>query len=262
MSTKFKISSDFRGELILPTLEHKILTSDSIVHLNNEQLKNPHIRMAIRTGTLILDDPVKEIEKMVEDVENVEEVEVAVEPVVKKKRGRKKKVVNEAVIEKATEFKSKAVEPKVVETEEIEISIDLDESLPTEPKTNMSSWNPENGEMINKEDSMKKVMSDLNGIDMNVQTSSKDDTVDFEEKLNKTANDLTSSSKKKVPIMNKTATKKLGKSKKLKPIGKKRDLFGLENESLSNEESLVKEDDILFVDAEQDRERAALRSQR
>jgi len=264
MSTKFKVNRDFRGELILPTLENKMLTSGSVVSLNDEQMKNPHIRMAVRSGTLVEDDPVEEIV-----IETKEEVVVEVEEpvVVKKKRGRKKKVVSEAddVVEKKTTKVKKATKdkPKKVESEaieEVKMTIDLNDKRPEEPKTNMSSWNPEDGEMIDKTKSMKKVMSDLNGVEMDVQQSSKKETVDFEDELNKITETLKDGVKKKIPTLNKKAKKKAGrKSKKLQPVGKKRELSDMLDESLSNEGSLVEAEDIIFVDAEQDKARLSQR---
>jgi len=113
--------------------------------------------------------------------------------------------------------------------------------------------------MIDKDASMKKVMSDLNGVEMTVQKSSNENTVDFEKELAETTNAIKNNLKKKVPTMNKVAKKKTGKkSKKLKPIGQKKDLARLD-ESLSNEGSMVKEENILFVDAEQEKERASKR---
>jgi len=258
MSTKFKVNRDLRGELTLPTLEHKMLTSNSVIHLSDDQLKNPHIRMAIRSGTLIIDSPVEEVVEEVVEMEKEEMAEkvVEVKETVKKKRGRKKKIAKEEdVVEKITE-----VEPEAEEVDEAEIAIDLEENRLNEPKTNMSAWNPESGEMINKEDSMKKVLSDLNGVDMTVQSSSKDEAVDFEKEIDKTTDALKKSFKKKIPTINSPTTKKFSKSKRLKPIGKKRDLSNMiGDEFLSNEGSLVDEGDLSFVDVEQDRERASSR---
>jgi len=261
MSTKFRIADRFKGEVILPTVNSSMLSGGSIVHLNSEQLKNPHIKMAIRSGMLIEQDAViKEektedvwegmaLEELVDESVKTEEIEKVEDTTVnrakpKGKRGRKQK---DTIKTEKEESPSK----KIVE-EDKEITIDLDEMSPLEEKkTNMGAWNAEEKNIMGKDESAKTVMEQLNGVQIDVQKTTDTDEIDFNEELDKVTETLKKSAKKSAKQRSPKKTKK-----SLKPVGKKRevsDIIDGVNESLANEETM------LFVDEEQDLERLSKR---
>jgi len=92
-----------------------------------------------------------------------------------------------------------------------------------------------------------------------VQQSSTKETINFNEQLDKAVEALKDGVKKKAPLKNASKTTKSKKSSKsLKPVGKKKEMLDALDgfdESLSNEGSLLKDEDIEFVDEQQDLER-------
>lgn len=258
--TKLRVSKRLVGEITLPVIETRTFSAGHIFSLTDEQMKNYAVQKAMKMG--LLEEIKKEIPEeevvpiaAIEDVsldddEDDAEVEDEIaEPVVEETKVVEEPKVTE--VEKTEVPIEEKVEVVIVEPKEnVEdkdfSTLNLDDIISrkdpeVETKTNMMSWDFEQQKSLEKNESSKTVMGQMNGLDMTVKTTKEDKNIDLDKKIEEVSSKIKVSTIKN----NKIANNKT-KSKSLKPVGKKKELLGdmMGDMSMPNEEQM-------FVDQEQ-----------
>jgi hypothetical protein len=229
MSKVVQVPANFRGELLLPGWRVSLKANQTLT-LSDDDFDSKNVQLAISKGFL---------------------VEKNAEKKAKKKTKSKPTIDTEAKVESEAEA----------------------EAL-SEPKTNMATWDAEDRSLLNKDDSARETMKQMKGTEMELQVGE----IDFD-KDKSTAKKNTKTTKKKTKTTKKAKKKKTTKknkssnrkkslskaakgvkniassvkkeSKSLKPVGKKRSPAST-NMPLPHEE-----EEMSFVDQEQERERLA-----
>ena len=247
MSTKIQVAADFKGELSLPFLRTTTLTANNVITISDNDFNSRELKVAIDRG-LVTVVPTKSIK-----IEK--EVPVAEEPV-----------------------EDEEVEDEEVEDEEVVTHGVVDVTKEAEsqsPSTVMSSWDPQNKEMLPSMESNRKAMGQLNSkqADDIQATKTQVGEIDFVSPVPKPTAVKKATAKKKPTFKSKkgistkdalkNAARKIAKTvqserKSIKPTGTQRilptadDADALDFVPLSRP---ARSDDLGFVDQEQEEAR-------
>lgn len=262
---KLRVSKRLVGEITLPVIETRTFSAGHIFSLTDEQMKNYAVQKAMKMGLLeeikkeipveevmtgaIIEDTVSEEDKDEDGEDNEDDEDKIAGPVVEEKAVKEPEMAEktEEIVKKEEVPIEEKVEVVIVEpaenTEEVKdfSTLNLDDIISRkdpeiETKTNMIAWDFEQQKSLEKNESAKTVMRQMNGIDLTVKTTKEDKDIDLDKKIEEI------SSKIKVGTMKNAKTK----SKSLKPVGHKKEVLGdiMGDMSMPNEEQM-------FVDQEQ-----------
>lgn len=223
MSHKMKVSDKLMGELHLPNMMYPLVPSQTIT-LEDDAFNSADIQLAIANGFLVCED--KQTTKTVTKT-----------PTCKKNK--------ENVIQDIKQ-------PKQTIPEENE-----------EPKTCMGAWDPHKKTILDKDQSSKQTMQDLNATQAGVQVGN----IDFSDKPDaQTIKQVTKKTRVKKTTRKTSKNKALAQAakdvakvvanerKNIKPVGTKK----VASSDLGEDFVYANEtNDVSFVDQEQERERIA-----